>query len=415
MNSGRRREMTVVGIHEVLIDARQSRRVLEWNATSSSLLSDSPLRSDYPWRIQKTVLHGGRQEGVDLIRVDNGVFRFLTSPTRGMSLWDGRVGELRLGWDSPVKEIVHPQYVHLSDQGGLGWLQGFNEWLNRCGLAWNGAPGVDQVKNNTGTEVPVDLTLHGRASYLPATYAEVRVDVPGPAAGEPRLTVRGVVDETMMYGTQLRLTSEISTLAGSRTITIKDTVENLSSASQEFQLLYHTNFGPPLLEEGAQLVAACKRVTPRDAHAARSKLVNWSHYEGPTPGFIEQVYFVHPCADPNGETEVLLRNREGSQGVSMRFSLEELPYLTVWKNTQAVQDGYVTGIEPATNFPNPRSFERAHGRVPVLEPGAVHEASIQITALTNSDQVAEAHRRVLAIQGDGTVVLDPKPLPKLCP
>ena len=38
---------------------------------------------------------------------------------------------------------VHPKFVDLSVRGGLGWLTGFDEWLCRCGLAWNGPPGDD--------------------------------------------------------------------------------------------------------------------------------------------------------------------------------------------------------------------------------------------------------------------------------
>ena len=34
----------------------------------------------------------------------------------------------------------------------------------------------------------------------------------------------------------------------------------------------------------------------------------------------------------------------------MNWSLEELPYLTQWKNTVAKSDGYVTGLEPGTSF-----------------------------------------------------------------
>ena len=46
------------------------------------------------------------------------------------------------------------------------------------------------------------------------------------------------------------------------------------------------------------------------------------------------------------------------------FNRQELPCFTVWKNTGAMEDGYVTGLEPATNYPNFKGFERQQGRVP---------------------------------------------------
>ena len=65
---------------------------------------------------------------------------------------EAQLEDLRLGWDSPVKEVVHPQYVHLESRGGLGWLEGFSEWVVRCGLEFAGAPGKDKFITNTGDE-----------------------------------------------------------------------------------------------------------------------------------------------------------------------------------------------------------------------------------------------------------------------
>jgi hypothetical protein len=404
--------MSGAAIHEVLLDAGTSRRLETWSVRSSDLPSGSPLRVEgQPWKIEKTVLHGGRQEGVDRIRVENGALSFDVIPTRGMSLWEARCGDLRLGWDSPVKEVVHPQHVNLEERGGLGWLTGFGEWLGRCGLASNGAPGEDRVASNTGAIVPVDLTLHGKVCYLPAHRVEVTVEEGPP----PEIGVRGVVDETMMFGTALRLESETSTRVGSKTIVLSDWIQNLAAVRQELQILYHVNFGAPLLEEGAVFEAPLARVTPRDARAAELGMSAWNTYGPPLAGYQEQVYFLKPLADAEGRTEVLLRNRAGDRGVSMSFSVKELPCLTVWKCTQAAADGYVTGIEPGTNFPNNRSFERAAGRVPVLEGGGRYGATLAITALSSREEVAAAAARVRRLQGETKTQVDTAPVAGISP
>ena len=49
--------------------------------------------------------------------------------------------------------------------------------------------------------------------------------------------------------------------------------------------------------------------------------------------------------------------------MSVKFNKRQLPCFTIWKNRQAAIDGYVTGLEPATNYPNPKSFEKQQGRV----------------------------------------------------
>ena len=53
----------------------------------------------------------------------------------------------------------------------------------------------------------------------------------------------------------------------------------------------------------------------------------------------------------------------------MTLSTEQLPFFTLWKNTAAENDGYVTGLEPGTNFPYNRRIERKAGRVPKLAAG----------------------------------------------
>jgi hypothetical protein len=89
----------------------------------------------------------------------------------------------------------------------------------------------------------------------------------------------------------------------------------------------------------------------------------------------------------------------GERGVSMKFNVKQLPYFTLWKNRMAAADGYVTGLEPALNFPNARSFEKQNGRVVVLSPGEVRRFEVSIEAHTDAAGVAAAQKAVAAIQG----------------
>ena len=50
----------------------------------------------------------------------------------------------------------------------------------------------------------------------------------------------------------------------------------------------------------------------------------------------------------------MLRNATGDNATSMTFSIKEPPFLTLWKNPVAVEDGYVTGLEPGTGLPRIR-------------------------------------------------------------
>ena len=99
------------------------------------------------YSVRKRTLRGGLRDGVDVIEVDNGSFRFTVIPTRGMGIWRGTLGDVQLGWKSPARGPVHPGFVRIGEPSGLGWLDGFDEFLVRCGLENNGAP----VFNDNGT------------------------------------------------------------------------------------------------------------------------------------------------------------------------------------------------------------------------------------------------------------------------
>ena len=75
-------------------------------------------------------------------------------------------------------------------------------------------------------------------------------------------------------------------------------------------MIYHANFGPPLLEEGATVVAPVGQIAPRNENAAKA-IDQYGTYAGPTPGFIEQVYFVTPLADEQGRWLVVRTGRYG--------------------------------------------------------------------------------------------------------
>ena len=348
-----------------------------------------------PWSIKKETLHGGKQEGVDLLTIDTGGFVVRVIPTRGMSILDVRTDDLVLGWQSPVHEVVHPQYVRLDSRRGLGWLEGFNEWMVRCGLEYAGHPGTDSFVTNTGDTAEMDLTLHGKIGNIPASRVEVIVDRTPPY----RIRVRGNVSERSFFGPKLDMTTELSFVPGESSFRLSDTVTNGGGQPQEMQLIYHANFGAPLLQRGARVIAAINRIEPMNDNAAR-QIDNYAVYEAPTPGFSEQVYLVTPFSDADGYSRVMLSNADGDRAASISWSVRQLPYLTIWKNTAAVEDGYVTGLEPATGFPFNRKVEREAGRVPRLSPGETRTFELEFGLHVGKEAVREVARSIAVIQGD---------------
>jgi hypothetical protein len=353
------------------------------------------------YRVERRKLQGGLTDGVETLTVDNGTLKFMLLPTRGMGIWKAWQGDNEIGWKSPIHGPVHPQFVPLSEPSGLGWLDGFDELLVRCGLESNGAPEFDKQTNR------LRYPLHGRIANQPARSCTLSID-----GDSGQIKVTGIVEETRFLFFKLRLTSTLTTKPGEPGFTIHDEIENLSASPATAQLLYHINFGLPLLDAGSRVVAPVKQLVPRNAHAA-SGLKNWDTYAAEVPGFEEQVYFLELLGQ-QGQTQVLLKNADSTRGASLHFNTRQLPCFAVWKNTTAGADGYVTGLEPGTNFPNQRSFETKHDRILKLAGGEKKALELRFEFHASDQSVAAAEAAIAALRGSAEPVIHPQPLADWC-
>jgi hypothetical protein len=80
-------------------------------------------------------------------------------------------------------------------------------------------------------------------------------------------------------------------------------------------------------------------------------------------------------------------NADDTRGVAIRYSTRQLPALTVWKNTDTLKQGYVTGLEPGTNAPYQRIVEREMGRVRQLAPQETAHFDLAVEVLASAGQV----------------------------
>ena len=351
----------------------------------------------HKWNVRLRTCHGGKSEGVQVVEIDNGAMCIDVLPTRGMGIWRVRRGEKTLGWRPPTCDPVHPSFVPLMEPAGLGWLDGFNELLARCGLESNGPPEFDGAGR-------LLRPLHGRISNTPASRVELIVDED---AGE--LSLRGVVEEARMFFQSLRLTTTISTKFGSNEFTWTDEVENFGGRDATLQMLYHFNIGLPLLQAGARVTAPIAAVAPKTDVAAKEGVETWNIMPPPRPDSSEQVYCLDLAADSAGDTRVMVSGLTDDEAVSLRFNKRTLPCFTVWRNSLAEVDGYVLGIEPATNYPNARTFEQQHGRTVALKPGDKWRGAVTATWHTDTRSIAQEEEAIRAVQGDKSPEMSPTP------
>ena len=106
------------GAELVLTSAEDGVEKGNWQITSEALKV-----KDKTFSIEQKVLHGGKQEGskVVIIRSQDGLTITL-SPTRGMNLLRAEGFGAKMGWDSPVKEVVNPPLsTWKAAMGSVGW------------------------------------------------------------------------------------------------------------------------------------------------------------------------------------------------------------------------------------------------------------------------------------------------------
>jgi hypothetical protein len=60
--------------------------------------------------------------------IDNGTMKLSVVPTRGMSVLQASVGDVRMGWDSPVKEVVNPAFIELNGAVARAGWKGSMSW-----------------------------------------------------------------------------------------------------------------------------------------------------------------------------------------------------------------------------------------------------------------------------------------------
>jgi hypothetical protein len=362
----------------VLIDATQpvTRGAAEFKGNADGMR----------WHVRLRTCCGGRSEGVQVVELDNGAMTIDVLPTRGMGIWRVRRGEKTLGWQAPAREPVHPTFVPLMEPAGLGWLDGFNELLCRCGLESNGPPEFDDRGR-------LLRPLHGRIANTPAHYLALEIDED---AGV--LTLRGIVDESRFHFQSLRLTTSLSTRLGSNEFTWRDEVQNIGGRDALMQMLYHFNIGQPLMKAGATIHAPLEKVAPQTAVAAEEGVESWNVMPAARPRSDEQVFGTRLAANGGGDTRVLVSELTGGEAVGMRFGRIALPCFTVWRNTPAEADGYVLGIEPGTNYPNPRTFEDEQGRVVKLKPGEKWQANVTATWYSDQQAIADERRAIQLMQ-----------------
>lgn len=318
---------------------------------------------------RESILTSGKADGVKVIDVKTGSgFTFSVLPSRGMDIaWAAYKG-MPVSYVSKTG-VVHPSYYN---KDGFEFLRNFFCGLvTTCGLTYFGAPCVDEGE---------ELGLHGRISNTPAENVSVTKEWEG---DEFVIRIRGKVEESCVFHENLVLTREITTKLGAKSVHIKDTVENKGFDEQPLMLLYHCNFGYPVVSEHTVLLEPeGTRVRARDAEGDMSR---YGSFQGPTHGYAEQVFY-HDLPKVDGPyTYSCLFNEELCMGAYVKFNKDQMKYFGEWK--MMGEGDYVVGLEPCTWYPEGRAKARKSGELDMILPQEVKTFEMEIGVIEAKDEL----------------------------
>jgi hypothetical protein len=301
-----------------------------------------------------STLTAGKAEGVKAVDVyTGGGLRFTILPSRGMDIPCAFYKERALHFFSGTG-ITSPAYY---EEPGLRWLRSFFVGLlTTCGITYSGAPGFD-------LEQP--FGLHGRISNAAAEDLCISQEWDG---DDYVIRLSGKIRESSSMGEHMVLRRTVETRLGWKGFVLEDVVENRGFEPQPLMMLYHFNFGFPLLGPQAQVIGPIVRTEARDEEAEKDHGVDEAlSFPPPVSQYREKVFF-HTLAGEN-RTFIALLNRDIGDGtplgIVMRLNRKELPRLTEWK--MPCQGFYVVGLEPGTVLPLGRGVIRERGELPMLE------------------------------------------------
>ena len=294
--------------------------------------------------VRRLILDDGNARGVSLYHVvTGGGLELEILPDTGLDIGHLRYKGVNIsyttknGYDSPSRFLPISGNFDRYFPGGM---------LFTCGLLSAGP----ENESDKGFQ-PLHGRIHGQSARGLCAYVD----------GD-NIVVGGELKEAVNGQHNLLLKRRYTIPAMGSELTIEDEITNLTSSPVEYMMLYHMNFGWPMLSEHAHLELPAKRkVTPRTPYAEKG-LAGQCSFSAPIDNEEEQVYFNEMESEPYAR----LVNPELGLAAKVSWSLDTLPILAQWKNMKS--GDYVLGLEPSSCYIMGRERERKEGRLVTLAP-----------------------------------------------
>jgi hypothetical protein len=317
-------------------------------------------------------LSSGLAKGVDAIDVKTGTgFQFTVLAGRALDVaWASYKGA-PLGYISKSGVVGAAHFV---EKGAEGFLRNFFAGLlTTAGLSNIGPPCQDKDEN---------FGLHGRVSNIPAEDVCVSQGWHG---DDYKIRLAGTIRQAKTFGECLVLHREITTQLGANALVVRDVVENAGVRPEPMMLLYHCNFGYPIVNADSRVYTSGGSVEPRDPTPLEA-VADHDRLGEPQAGYVEQCFY-HDLKAKDGRAFAAIYNERLGVGGYVRYRVENLPQFVQWK--MLGEQEYVVGLEPATHRLDRRAELIRQGQIRPLAVGERRMFEVEIGVVDGRAALAE--------------------------
>jgi Domain of unknown function (DUF4432) len=325
----------------------------------------------------------GSERGVRVLEARTGTgFVFEILIDRGFDIGRCEMAGRALAWQSPTG-FVGPWYA---EHEGFGFHRTFGGGLLvTCGLEHILLPEQDTADQyGFPPQESMSYGLHGRISNTAGSlrgYGE-RWD-----GDECLLWIEGEVRQAMVFGEILTLYRRVEAAVGGSRLRITDHVVNEGHHRTPHMMLYHVNFGWPLIDNGARLLLPADPTGAVDGSGGdQIEVADYRVVDSPSPGFVGQVFSHDMLADPTGWVTAGVINEALGLGAYQRYRFDTLPYHQVWRMLGA--GNYVVALEPTTNTLGGRHEARRRGELVHLDPGESRDYELELGVEQGEEGIA---------------------------
>ena len=334
--------------------------------------------------LKRISFNSGMAKGVEAIDVDNGdglIFTVLVD--RGLDIGRLCFKNSNISYMSATG-VVSPYHY---DPRGEEWLRGFaGGFLTTCGLTQAGDP-----CNVSG----VEHGLHGPYSNLQAELTQAF----GIWVGDRyEMRIGANVRQARQQTENLLLSREIVCVLGENTLRWKDKISNQGAHPQAFMILYHMNFGYPLINPGCEIIIPAEHTKGWDKYS-QSLVGTCAEIAEPDAG-AKHCVFLHDMHEDNGKTGFFIADNKQAPrfALSVRYDTNVLHTLGQWR--YLCKRDYVMAMEPCNNHIKGLSYEKEHGALQYLQSDQEIEIEFEARFLSGENEIAIERENILGLMGE---------------